>query len=179
MNHHPLVVWFTGLSGSGKSTLARALFNQLVSKGIRCYLLDGDKLREGLNKNLGYSDADRQENIRRASEVAKLFFEEGYVVLCTFISPFKEEREKAKDLFPVNKFIEVFVNAPLAVCEERDVKGLYKKARHGSVPNFTGISSGYEEPENPEVEIRTDQLSEAESITKLMDFLLPLLNVNK
>jgi adenylyl-sulfate kinase len=179
MRYSPLVVWFTGLSGSGKSTLAKSVYDELVRLQVKVYLLDGDKLREGLNKNLGFSDADRKENIRRAGEVAKLFFDEGYVVLCTFISPFRSDRLSVRNLFPESAFAEVYVNAPFEICEQRDVKGLYRKARKGDIQQFTGITSGYEYPENPDLEIRTDQLTVQESMNKVLAFLLPHIQAPK
>lgn len=150
INGHPgKVIWFTGLSGSGKSTLANALELALHQRGLRTYLLDGDNVRQGLNKDLGFTEADRVENIRRIAEVAKLMLDAGLIVMTAFISPFKRERALACDLIGAENFLEVYVNTPLAVCEQRDVKGLYKKARSGQIPNMTGINSPYEVPENP------------------------------
>jgi adenylylsulfate kinase len=150
-----IVLWFTGLSGSGKSTLADALNNKLFKEGKLAYVLDGDNIRQGLNKDLSFSDSDRTENIRRISEVAKLMADSGVIVLTAFISPFIEDRKNARDVIGNEDFIEVFVNTPLEVCESRDVKGLYKKARKGEIPSFTGISSPYEAPINPEIEVKT------------------------
>jgi bifunctional enzyme CysN/CysC len=147
--HQGKVVWFTGLSGSGKSTLANALEVELHGRGMRTYILDGDNIRQGLNKDLGFTDADRVENIRRVAEVAKLMMDAGIIVMTAFISPFRHEREMAKALVGAESFIEVYVNTPLEVCEKRDVKGLYKKARAGFIPNMTGINSPYEPPERP------------------------------
>ena len=150
LNGHPgRVVWFTGLSASGKSTLANALELELHNRGLRTYILDGDNIRQGLNKDLGFTDADRVENIRRIAEVARLMMDAGLIVITAFISPFKREREMARALIGPEHFLEVYVNAPLAVCESRDVKGLYKKAREGKIPNMTGISSPYEPPDSP------------------------------
>lgn len=155
----PCLIWFTGLSGSGKSTIANALEALLFEMGYHTYLLDGDNVRHGLNKDLGFSDDDRVENIRRIGEVANLFVDSGLIVLTAFISPFTSEREMVRELMAGDEFIEVFVDAPLAVCEQRDPKGLYKKARAGEIKNFTGIGSRYEEPLSPELVINSDQLS--------------------
>jgi bifunctional enzyme CysN/CysC len=154
--HKSKVFWFTGLSGSGKSTIANALELELHSRGIRTYILDGDNIRHGLNNDLGFTDADRVENIRRISEVAKLMVDAGIVVITAFISPFKAERNMARALFEDGEFVEVFVDTPLSLAESRDPKGLYKKARKGELPNFTGIDSPYEAPENPEMRVYTD-----------------------
>jgi bifunctional enzyme CysN/CysC len=154
--HTSKVLWFTGLSGSGKSTIANALEKALHEQGIRTYILDGDNVRQGLNNDLGFTDADRVENIRRIGEVAKLMVDAGIVVLTAFISPFKAERDMARALFDDGEFVEIFVDTPLEVAEARDPKGLYKKARKGELPNFTGISSPYEIPDNPELVIKTD-----------------------
>jgi len=148
--HRGKVIWFTGLSGSGKSTLANALEKELHAQGKRTYILDGDNIRQGLNKDLGFTDADRVENIRRVAEVAKLMMDAGLIVMTAFISPFRAEREMAKELIGTDNFVEVYVNTPLDVCEERDVKGLYKKARAGKIPNMTGVNSPYEAPDAPE-----------------------------
>ena len=154
--HSSKVLWFTGLSGSGKSTIANALEKELHQKGIRTYILDGDNVRHGLNKDLGFTDADRIENIRRISEVAKLMVDAGIVVITAFISPFKAERQMAREMFDADEFVEIFVNTPLDVAESRDPKGLYKKARKGEIPNFTGINSPYEEPEKAELTLNTE-----------------------
>jgi len=148
--HRGKVIWFTGLSGSGKSTLANALEVELHKKGVRTYILDGDNIRQGLNKDLGFTDADRVENIRRVAEMAKLMLDAGLIVTTAFISPFKQEREMARELIGNDNFIEVYVDTPLEVCEQRDAKGLYKKAREGKIPNMTGINSPYEPPDNAE-----------------------------
>lgn len=165
--HRPAIVWFTGLSGSGKSTLASALEYRLHRAGLRTYILDGDNIRDGLNKGLTFSDADRQENIRRIAEVAKLFVDAGTIVLTAFISPFKKDREVARDLVEEGEFIEVFVDCPLEVCEQRDVKGLYKKARKGEITRFTGIDSPFEAPEDPEITIPTHLLPLEQSVDRL------------
>ena len=153
--HRSAILWFTGLSGAGKSTLANAVNAALFEKGLNCYVLDGDNIRHGLCKDLGFSDADREENIRRIGEVAKLFLDAGVVVLTAFVSPFRADRARARGLVEPGDFIEIHCAADLAVCEERDTKGLYAKARAGQIPEFTGISSPYEAPEAPELRIDT------------------------
>src|ERR1035437_2744584 len=158
--HQGRVIWFTGLSGSGKSTLANALEVALHAQGKRTYLLDGDNVRQGLNKDLGFTHADRVENIRRIAEVAKLMMDAGLNVITAFISPFRQEREMARELIGADNFLEVYLSTPLAVCEQRDVKGLYKKARSGQLPNFSGISSPYQSPENPAMTIGTQETVE-------------------
>lgn len=154
-NQRPVVLWFTGLSGSGKSTIANAVESKLLSLSKHSYLLDGDNVRHGLNKDLGFSDLDRVENIRRISEVAKLFVDSGSIVLTAFISPFISDREQARALFTKGDFLEVFVDTPLEVCEQRDPKGLYRKARAGEIKHFTGIDSAYEPPIAPEIHLTT------------------------
>ena len=154
-DHKPKVIWFVGLSGSGKSTLANSLENHLFKKGIKTYILDGDNVRRGLNSDLDFSDLSRKENIRRISEVSKLFVDAGTVVLTAFISPFKEDRASAIKVIGKEDFIEVHVDCPLEICEERDVKGLYRKARQGEIKHFTGIDSPFEIPEEPDVRIDT------------------------
>ena len=158
LNQKGVVIWFTGLSGSGKSTLAHAVEEELHKRKHLCYVLDGDNIRHGLNKNLGFSPEDREENIRRIGEVAKLFADAGLVAMTAFISPYRADREKARTLMADGEFIEVFMKVPLEVAEQRDPKGLYKKARDGEIKEFTGISAPYEEPENPELIIDTSQL---------------------
>ncbi|SFF60107.1 adenylylsulfate kinase [Salegentibacter agarivorans] len=155
--HDSFVVWFTGLSGSGKSTIANLVENELFKKGIKTFSLDGDNVRKGLNNNLGFTAGDRQENLRRIAEVAKLFVESGSVIIASFISPLKKDRELIKNIIGEDNFIEVFVNTSLAECERRDVKGLYKKARAGEIKNFTGIDAPYENPANPDLEIKTEE----------------------
>lgn len=149
----PVVLWFTGLSGSGKSTVAGALENVLTELGFHTYLLDGDNVRHGLCKDLSFSEQDRKENIRRVGELCKLMADAGLIVLSAFISPYREERKMVRELLPESEFLEVFVNTPIEVCEQRDPKGLYKKARSGEIKNFTGIDSDYEEPLQPEVNL--------------------------
>lgn len=167
------LIWFTGLSGSGKSTLAVQLEAQLHAQGIKTYLLDGDNIRTGLNSDLEFTEEGRVENIRRIGEVSKLLLDAGIVVLSAFISPFKADRDKVKNLVGAENYVEVFVDAPMELCEQRDVKGLYKKARAGEVKNFTGIHARYEVPEHPDVRIPTDSLSVEESIEKLLRVVLP------
>jgi adenylylsulfate kinase len=164
-------IWLTGLSGSGKSTIAVAAEKTLVERGQLAYVLDGDNVRHGLNKNLGFSPADRAENIRRIAEVAKLFTDCGVLVLTSFISPYRSDRDAARALFGAGDFVEVHVDAPLATCEERDPKGLYKKARAGEIPEFTGISAPYEPPERPELVLDTAALPVAGSVAALLGYL--------
>ncbi|SET68094.1 adenylylsulfate kinase [Oceanobacillus limi] len=158
-NHKSCVLWFTGYSGSGKSTLANELDCQLYDLGVQSYVLDGDNIRHGLNKELGFSAEDRIENIRRVGEVAKLFVDSGQIVMTAFISPFQKDRDQVRKLFEEHEFIEVFVDCPFEICERRDPKGLYQKARNGKIKDFTGIDSPYEKPLNPELTIHTAQTS--------------------
>lgn len=169
--HKSVVVWFTGLSGSGKSTLAHAIEEELHQKGCRTIVLDGDNIRHGLSKDLSFDNKSRQENIRRISEVAKLFVEAGVIVLTAFISPFKVDRQSAKHLIGEQDFIQVYVDCPLNVCEKRDVKGIYKKARNNKIANFTGISSPYEKPEKSDVIVNTEVEDLQESVNKVVSFL--------
>ena len=155
----PVILWFTGLSGSGKSTVANAVESKLMSLGKHSYLLDGDNVRHGLNKDLGFSDSDRVENIRRIGEVAKLFVDAGNIVLTAFISPFIADREQVRKLVDNGQFLEVFIDTPIDICEARDPKGLYKKARAGEIKHFTGIDSEYQAPLTPEIHIKTAELS--------------------
>ncbi|HEY4983539.1 MAG TPA: adenylyl-sulfate kinase [Verrucomicrobiae bacterium] len=165
--HPGCVVWLTGLSASGKSTIATELERQLCGAGRFAYLLDGDNVRHGLCSDLGFSPEARKENIRRVGEVAKLFADAGFICITAFISPYWSDRELVRAIVPQGKFLEVYVNAPLAVCEQRDPKGLYAKARTGQIKEFTGISSPYEPPLKPEIEVRTNELSVAESVSKI------------
>ncbi len=167
----PCIIWFTGLSGAGKSTIAGAVEQKLFKKSHHTYLLDGDNVRHGLNKDLGFSDRDRVENIRRIGEMSKLFTDAGLIVLTAFISPFKADRQMVRDLVEVGEFIEVFVDTPLKECENRDPKGLYKKARAGQIKNFTGIDSEYQIPENPEIVIDSTKLSVDECADKVIAYL--------
>lgn len=169
----PRCIWFTGLSGSGKSTLANLLEKKLCERGLHTYLLDGDNLRHGLNRDLGFTEADRVENIRRVAEVAKLMVDAGLIVLASFISPFQAERKMARRLFSEAEFVEVFVDTPLIECERRDVKGLYAKARRGELKNFTGIDSAYERPEHPELVVDTCRYSVEDCVEQIVTYLLP------
>ena len=169
--HKSAVLWFTGLSGSGKSTLAHAVEEQLHQNGLNTFVLDGDNVRHGLCSDLGFSDDDRRENIRRISETAKLLLEAGVITLTSFISPFRAERATARSRIPHGDFIEIHCFCPLTVCEQRDVKGLYKKARLGEIKNFTGISSPYEEPENPDLKIDTSRLTLEDSVEQVIALL--------
>lgn len=169
--HRSKLLWFTGLSGAGKSTLAHALEEELHQRGCRTYVFDGDNVRHGLCRDLGFSVEDRSENIRRIGEMAKLFVDAGVIALTAFISPIREDRERARGLFPHGDFIEVYVNCPLEECEARDVKGLYKKARAGEIANFTGISAPYEAPEKPEITIETQDRSIEECVDELIKTL--------
>ena len=167
----PCILWFTGLSGSGKSTIANAVERKLVEMDKHTYLLDGDNIRMGLNKGLGFSDEDRIENIRRIGEVAKLFVDAGTIVLTAFISPFQRERDSVRHLVEEGEFIEVFIDTPLEVCESRDPKGLYQKARKGEIPNFTGIDSPYEAPIKPEIHIHNSGVDIEEVADMIIDYL--------
>ena len=166
------ILWFTGLSGSGKSTIANAVEEYLHRHSIRTYILDGDNVRHGLNGDLGFSDEDRKENIRRIGEVSKLFIDAGVMVLTSFISPFIEDREFVRNIVHSHEFIEIYIDCPLGVCEERDVKGLYKKARKGEIKSFTGIDSPYEKPTNAEITIDSGKLSIDESVSVIINYLV-------
>ena len=169
--HKPVLLWYTGLSGSGKSTIANAVEAKLFELGCHTYLLDGDNVRMGLNKGLTFSDEDRIENIRRISEVAKLFVDAGLIVSTAFISPFKADRAQARSIVNEGEFVEVFIDTPLSVCESRDPKGLYKKARAGEIPNFTGISSAFDAPDAPELHIKTAEQSIEQSVEQIISYL--------
>lgn len=169
--HRGLVIWFTGLSGSGKSTLARAVEEKLHLAGCRTFILDGDNVRLGLCRDLGFSSSDRHENIRRVGEMAKLFLEAGVITLAAFISPFTDDRQRVRALFSAGDFLEIYCNAPVDVCEARDVKGLYKKARQGLIPEFTGVSSAYQAPVAPELSIDTARQTVDQSVSTIFALL--------
>jgi len=169
--HKGMVIWFTGLSGSGKSTLANALNESLHLKGLSTFVLDGDNIRHGLCNDLGFSDADREENIRRIGEVANLFMNAGIIAITAFVSPFKNDRAKVKNIIGADDFIEVYCAANLDVCEERDTKGLYKKARAGEIKEFTGISSPYEVPPNPNIIVETGSMNLKDSVKQIIAYL--------
>ncbi|MED4205027.1 adenylyl-sulfate kinase [Neobacillus mesonae] len=169
--HGSCVLWFTGLSGSGKSTIANAVSAELYRMGINEYVLDGDNIRHGLNRDLGFSEADRTENIRRIGEVAKLFVDSGTIVTTAFISPFRSDRDQVRALFEKGEFIEVFVDCPLEECERRDPKQLYQKARRGEIRDFTGIDSPYEAPDQPEIIIRSDLLTVEKAVKEILGYL--------
>lgn len=172
LNQSPFILWFTGLSASGKSSLANIVETKLFRMNYKTYLLDGDNVRHGLNKDLGFSEKSRIENIRRISEVAKLFLDSGIIVLTAFISPFKSDRDLARSLVLKKQFIEIFIDASLETCEKRDPKGLYKKARSGKIANFTGISSPYEAPKNPELRIDNNEITLDEASNQVIDYLI-------
>jgi len=174
-NGHPgCIVWLTGLSGSGKSTIAIELERELFNQGKHAYVLDGDNMRHGLCSDLGFSPQDRKENIRRAGEVARLLADAGIICITAFISPYQSDRELARGIAPVGKFVEVFLNAPLEICEKRDRKGLYVKARAGEIKEFTGVSAPYEPPLNPEIELGTDRLTVAECVSRILVRLMQM-----
>ena len=171
LNQKGCVIWFTGLSGSGKSTLALEVESQLYQRGHLTYVLDGDNIRHGLNKNLGFSPEDREENIRRIGEVANLFADAGVIAMTAFISPYRADRDNARDLLDEGRFVEVFVDCPLEVCEARDTKGLYEKARAGEIKEFTGISAPYEAPSQPELTVNTDDQNLEECTERVIALL--------
>lgn len=175
--HTSKIIWFTGLSGSGKSTLANTVEKKLFEEKFHTYSLDGDNIRAGLNNNLGFSEEDRSENLRRIAEVSNLFLDAGVVVIAAFIAPLEKDRERIKDIVGRDNFIEIFVNTSLEECEKRDVKGLYKKARGGEIKNFTGISAPYETPKNPDLIISTEQETILESVSKIISFIKPKLKL--
>ncbi len=173
LGQRSVMIWFTGLSGSGKSTVAIALERELHRRGFLCRILDGDNIRSGINNNLGFSEADRIENIRRIAEVGKLFIDTGIITIAAFISPNNDIRKMASSIIGNDDFLEIFVNTPLEVCEERDVKGLYAKARRGEIKNFTGISAPFEAPEHPALTLDTSKLTLEESVNRLLALILP------
>ena len=179
LNQNSKVIWMTGLSGSGKTTVAKGVERYLHSQGILNQLLDGDNIRVGISSNLTFSSEDRAENIRRISEISKLFLNCGIVTINCFVSPTIEIRNIAKEIIGVENFIEVYINASVDTCEKRDVKGLYQKARKGKIKDFTGISAPFEAPEYPEIEINTAQLSIDESVQKVLDYILPIIKTSK
>lgn len=173
LNQRSVMIWFTGLSGSGKSTLAIALERELHKRGLLCRILDGDNIRSGINNNLGFSESDRVENIRRIAEVSKLFIDNGVITIAAFISPNNEVRKMAAKIIGEDDFLEIFISTPLEECERRDVKGLYAKARRGEILNFTGISAPFEAPETPALSLDTSKTSVEESVNQLLSIVLP------
>lgn len=179
LGQRSVMIWFTGLSGSGKSTIAIALERELHKRGLLCRILDGDNIRSGINNNLGFTEVDRVENIRRIAEVAKLFIDTGIITIAAFISPNESIREMAADIIGREDFLEVYVSTPLEECERRDVKGLYAKARRGEIKNFTGISASFEAPLHPALTLDTSVLTVEESVHKLLDLVLPKVQIEK
>lgn len=179
LKQHSVMIWFTGLSGSGKSTIAIALERELQKRRLLCRILDGDNIRSGINNNLGFSEEDRVENIRRIAEIGKLFVDTGIITIAAFISPNNDLREMAANIIGKENFLEIFVSTPIEECERRDVKGLYAKARRGEIKNFTGISAPFEAPENPALSIDTSKLSVEESVNKLLELILPRISFKK
>ena len=179
LNQHSVMIWFTGLSGSGKSTIAIALERELQKRGLLCRILDGDNIRSGINNNLGFSEEDRVENIRRIAEIGKLFVDTGIITIAAFISPNNDIREMAANIIGKENFLEIFVSTPIEECERRDVKGLYAKARRGEIKNVTGISAPFEAPANPALSIDTSKLSVEESVNKLLELILPKISFKK
>ena len=178
LNQRGLMIWFTGLSGSGKSTIAIALERELHKKGLLCRILDGDNIRTGINNNLGFSESDRIENIRRIAEVSKLFVDTGIITIAAFISPNNDIRKMASDIIGKDDFIEIYISTPVEECEKRDVKGLYAKARKGEITNFTGISAPFEAPQKPALSIDTSKLSVEESVSVLLELILDRIKLN-
>jgi adenylylsulfate kinase len=178
-NHNSFLIWFTGLSGSGKSTIANQLELKLYKEGIKTYSLDGDNIRKGINKDLTFTPTDRTENIRRIAEIANLMIDAGLVVLASFVSPYKKDRDNIKNVVKDVNFVEVYVNTSLEECERRDVKGLYKKARAGEIKDMTGLTSPYEAPENPEIEIKTEEETIESAVDKIYHYIIPKLQLKK
>jgi adenylylsulfate kinase len=178
LNQRGKVIWLSGLSGSGKTTIAKGIEEVLHREGFVCQVLDGDNIRSGINNNLGFSPEDRLENIRRISEVSKLFINCGIITINSFISPTEKIRQIAKDIIGADDFVSVYINAPVSVCEQRDVKGLYKKARAGEIKDFTGVDSAFEPPVDPDVEVKTDELSVGDSVDVILSHILPLITMN-
>ena len=179
LKQHSVMIWFTGLSGSGKSTNSISLERELQKRGLLCRILDGDNIRSGINNNLGFSEEDRVENIRRIAEIGKLFVDTGIITIAAFISPNNDIREMAASIIGKENFLEIFVSTPIEECERRDVKGLYAKARRGEIKNFTGISAPFEAPANPALSIDTSKLSVEESVNKLLELILPKISFKK
>jgi len=179
LKQHSIVIWMTGLSGAGKTTIAKNLEAELLAQGYLAQILDGDNIRSGINNNLSFSEEDRFENIRRIAEISKLYVQGGVICINSFISPTGKIREMAKRIIGKDDYIEIYVNAPLEVCEDRDVKGLYSKARRGEIKDFTGIDSPFEEPLNPDVEVNTDIQTAKESVQQILDHILPLIEFKK
>ncbi|MCO5247992.1 MAG: adenylyl-sulfate kinase [Chitinophagales bacterium] len=177
LQQNSFVLWMTGLSGSGKSTIAKGLEKKLYAEGYLSYILDGDNIRFGINKDLGFSVEDRKENIRRIAEISKLFVDAGIITINSFVSPTLEIRQQAKDIIGEKDFIEVYINAPFEVCAQRDVKGLYKKALAGEIKNFTGLDAPFEAPVHPAIEIKTDNLSVEESVDKIFNLIIQRINL--
>lgn len=177
LRQHSVMIWFTGLSGSGKSTIAIALERELHKRGLLCRILDGDNIRAGINNNLGFSEADRVENIRRIAEVSKLFIQTGIITIAAFISPSNEIREMAASIIGKEDFLEIYVNTPIEECERRDVKGLYAKARRGEIKDFTGVSAPFEAPLHPALSLDTSVLTLEESVNRLLDLILPKVKI--
>lgn len=176
--HNSFLLWFTGLSGSGKSTISNLVEQELYKKGIKTYSLDGDNIRKGINSDLTFAPNDRTENIRRIAELANLMVDAGLVVLASFVSPYKKDRESIRNIVKDENFVEIYINTSVEECERRDVKGLYKKARAGEIKNMTGISAPYEAPENPDIEIKTEKSSIEESVKKIVEYITPKLQLN-
>jgi len=177
--HSSLLIWFTGLSGSGKSTIANVVEQELYKLGVNTYTLDGDNIRKGINKDLTFAPEDRTENIRRIAEIANLMVDAGIVALAAFVSPYKKDRENIKNIVKDVNFVEVYINTSVEECERRDVKGLYKKARAGEIKNMTGISAPYEAPENPDIEIKTEEKTVEEAVQDIMNFIKPKLKLEQ
>ena len=176
--HNSFLIWFTGLSGSGKSTIANLVEQVLHKRGIKTYTLDGDNIRKGINNDLSFSPQDRTENIRRIAEIANLMIDAGLVVLAAFVSPYKKDRENIKKTVKDVNFVEIYINTSIEECERRDVKGLYKKAKAGEIKNMTGVSAPYEAPKTPDIEIKTEEESIEDSVTKIIDFITPKLKLS-
>ncbi|PNQ74786.1 adenylyl-sulfate kinase [Hanstruepera neustonica] len=176
-NHNSFLLWFTGLSGSGKSTIANVVEQELFKQGINTYTLDGDNIRKGINNDLTFTPKDRTENIRRIAEVANLMVDAGIVTLAAFVSPYKKDRDNIKSIVKDVNFVEIYINTSVEECERRDVKGLYKKARAGEIKNMTGISAPYEAPENPDIEIKTEDVSVEQAVKQILDYIRPKLQL--